>query len=384
MKKKALISVGIISVLIFGLAIFTAFGSTDIKVFVNGVELESDATIINDRVYLPARAVSEALGADVDWDGADRTVNVMLADGRGDSLIPEVIKSVSPSVVGVIGNLKEGDLYSAGKYEEQIVHGTGVIIKTNGEILTNAHVVKDMEKIVVVLADGNGYEATLKCIDEETDLAVIKISRTGLRPAKFAAQEDIIIGRTVVAIGTPVSFSLRNSASIGIISGVNRSINSSYRLIQTDAAINPGNSGGPLVDMNGKVVGINSSKFSGVGVEGLGFSIPVGTIDFVLEHFEKYGKVVRPKLGVAFEEDWAAQVGLPTNSGLKIIEVKDRSAAQKYGLLVGDVLLSVNSTDVNTLVDFNEEMKKYLPEDKINIKISREGIKTNVNVVLAD
>ncbi|HOM01223.1 MAG TPA: trypsin-like peptidase domain-containing protein [Acetivibrio sp.] len=382
--KKIFISAGIIVIFLFGLTMFTALGNANIKVLVNGVELNSDAAIINDRVYLPARAVSEALGANVDWDGTKRTVSITLPEGGRDSQVPEVIKSVSPSVVGVIGNLKEDYLYSSGKYEEQIVHGTGVIIKSNGEILTNAHVVKDMEKIVVVLADGSGYEAELKCIDEETDLALIKIGKTGLKPAEFGTEEDIIIGRTVIAIGTPVSFSLRNSASIGIISGVNRSINSSYRLIQTDAAINPGNSGGPLVDLNGKVLGMNSSKFSGIGVEGLGFSIPVGTIDFVLKHFEKYGKVVRPKLGVAFEEDWAAQVGLPTNSGLKIVGVDRNSAAEKYGLLEGDVVLAINGADVNTLVDFNEEMKKYLPNDKVNIKISRKGVKTNVNVVLGN
>lgn len=362
---------------------FTAFGNTKLRIFVNGEELISDAKIINDRVYLPARAVSEALGAEVAWDGANRTVSVTMT-GSGDSLLPEVIKSVSPSVVGVIGNLKEDSTYSASKYSENIVHGTGVVIKSNGEILTNAHVVKDMDNIVVVLSDGSGYEAKLKCIDEESDLAVVKINKLGLKPASFGKMEDIIIGKTVIAIGTPVSFSLRNSASIGIVSGINRSIDSSYRLIQTDAAINPGNSGGPLVNLEGEVIGINSSKFAGSGIEGLGFSIPVGTVNYVLDHFEKYGRVIRPKLGVVFEEDWAARVGLPTNSGLRIIEVNDRSAAKQYGLKVDDIVLAINNININTLVDYNEEMKKYLPKDKINLKVSRGGVKTYINVVLGE
>jgi serine protease Do len=185
-----------------------------------------------------------------------------------------------------------------------------------------------------------------------------------------------------VDIGTPVSFSLRNSASIGIISGINRSIDSSYKLIQTDAAINPGNSGGPLVNLNGEVVGINSSKFSGEGVEGLGFSIPVSTINYVLQHFEKEGKVIRPKIGAHFEEDWAARVGLPSNNGLTIIEIDKDSAAEKCGLKTGDVLTSISNSAVNTMVDYNEEMKKYLPASKVSLKIRRDGIEKIVECIL--
>lgn len=359
----------------------TGSASSAIKVLVNGKEIKSEAKIIDDRVYIQAREVSETLGAEVLWDGAQRVVNITLAGGDN---LPEIIKSVSPSVVGIIGNLKEGSEFSAGRYSEQIVHGTGVVIKATGEILTNAHVVKEMDNIVVVLSDGSGYEAKLKCIDEESDLAVVKIDKLGLTPAKFSSEEEIVIGRTVIAIGTPVSFSLRNSATIGIISGVNRSLNSSYRLIQTDAAINPGNSGGPLINLKGEVIGINSTKFAGSGIEGLGFSIPIGTVEYVLSHFEKYGKVRRPKLGAEFEEDWAAKVGLPSNSGLRVINVKDRSPAKESGLQAEDVVLSVNGNNVNNLVDYNEVMKKFLPGDKIYLKVKRGSAVTNINVVLEE
>lgn len=351
-----------------------------IKVVVNGKEVNAEARMIDNKVYIPARAVSESLGAKVDWNGESRTVSVSLKNN--DELVPEVLKNVSPSVVGVIGNLKESSEYSSGKYSEDIVHGTGVIIKSTGEILTNAHVVKDMDKIVIVLSDGNGYEAKLKCIDEETDLAVVKISKTGLLAATFGKMEDIIIGKTVIAIGTPVSISLRNSASIGIISGINRGLDSPYRLIQTDAAINPGNSGGPLVNLKGNVIGINSNKFSGVGVEGLGFSIPVNTINYVLEQFDKYGRVRRAYLGADFEEDWAARVGLPSNNGLSIKDIDKISPAKEKGLKAGDILLAVNSDKVNTEVDFNEVMKKYFPGDSITLKIKRDGIIESINVKL--
>ncbi len=289
-----------------------------------------------------------------------------------DEMIPQVIKAVSPCVVGIIGTQKnmEDSIYS-NNYSEDIIHGTGVIIKSNGEILPNAHVVKEMDNIIVILADGSGYEAVLKCIDEESDLATVKIKKTGLTTAKFGSSDDIEIGKTVIAIGNPISISLMNSASIGIISGVNRGIDSCYKLIQTDAAINPGNSGGPLVNLKGEIIGINSNKFVGNGVEGLGFSIPVNTVNYVIGQFDKFGRVIRPYTGAAFEEGWAAKIGLPSQDGLRITAVEDDSPAELAGLNADDILYEINGIKVNSIVDFNEEMKKYLPGTSIKLKIKR-------------
>ena len=241
-----------------------------------------------------------------------------------------------------------------------------------------------MEKIIVVLADGNAYEAKLKAIDEESDLAVITIKKTGLKPVKFAKESDINIGNTVIAIGTPISFSLRNSATIGIISGINRGLGSYYRVIQTDAAINPGNSGGPLVNLNGEIVGINSNKFVGAGIEGMGFSIPVNTIQYVLDQFSKFSKVVRPYLGAKFEEDWIAQVGLPSNNGITINSIEVKSPAAINGLKVKDILLSINDNKINSIVDFNEALKKYGPNSKVVFKIKRNGIIQNLSVTFGE
>ena len=360
-----------------------AFGQAEStpKVEVNGTIVETDARLIDDRIYVPLRAVSEMLGAEVNWNSDTNTASVTL--NHFDNVIPSILKKVSPCVVGIIGNwkTKNGDSYSS-RYQEEIIHGTGVIIEQDGKILTNAHVVSEMETIVVVLSDGSGYQANLLSIDEESDLALIKIDRTGLPVAELANEEDVVIGQYVVAIGTPISFSLRNSASIGIISGVNRSINSSYRLIQTDAAINPGNSGGPLINLDGKVVGINSSKFMGTGIEGMGFSIPLNTINYVLDHFKKYGRVMRPYLGTEFQEGWAARIGLPSDEGLEIISVKENSAADQAGLKEGDILISINDCKVHSIVDFNEEMKKYVPNNNVNIKFERDGVIQNISVVL--
>ena len=379
MKKIVVIFFVIVCMFFSGLV----YGIQNItKVLVNGIEEDVETRIINGNIYVNALSIPGKLGGKVNWDKNSNTLSI--STSTNDIIIPETIKAISPCVVGVAGNQKDNDDVTYAKYSEQIIHGTGVIIKSNGEILTNAHVVKYMEKIVVVLADGSGYEAKLKYFDEDTDLAVVKIDKTRLPVVKFGNMDDIITGKTVIAIGTPISLSLRNSAAIGIISGINRSMGSAYRLIQTDAAINPGNSGGPLVNLDGKVIGINTSKYMGTGIEGMGFSIPVDTINYVLNQFDKFGKIKRPFLGSIFEEDWAAKVGLPTNSGLLIKSIQKNSPAQKYGLRVDDTLLSINKTKINTIVDFNEEMKKYLPQDKVEVGISRDKEIKALNVVLGE
>jgi len=293
--------------------------------------------------------------------------------------IPKIISDLSPSVVGIIGKLKESS-QNYSEYSDNLTFGTGVVYKANGFIITNAHVVADMETIVVVLSNGKAYKARLKAIDEKSDLALIKIDKGGLKPAKFGDMSDVVVGEPVVAIGTPLSFSLRNSATKGIISGINRSTDGEYSFIQSDAAINGGNSGGPLVDMDGEVIGINTVKYVGFGVEGLSFSIPIDTVKYVISHFEKYGRVRRPYLGADFVEGVAARYGLPSSEGLTITSVEEGSPAEKAGLLIDDVIRAVNNVPVTTKIDYNEEMKKYLPGDKVVLTVERNGEIINLEV----
>lgn len=351
------------------------------KVMLNNVEISADVKIINGKPYIDASTYSEALGVDAVWDSKGNVLKV--ASASDDVIIPEIVRNTSPCVVGIIGTFNDGS-YSQSTYSKNIAHGTGIIIKSTGEILTNAHVVKDLDKIVVVLTSGDGYIAKLKYIDEESDLAVVSIDKKGLPVAKFGKDSEIVTGKTVIAIGIPISFSLRNSASTGIISGVNRGIDSYYKLIQTDAAINPGNSGGPLVSMKGNVIGINSSKFAGEGIEGLCFSIPVNTVTYVLSQFDRYGYVKRPYIGAAFEEDWAAMMGLPSNKGLTITGFENDSPAQKSGLQKGDIIMKVGNTYVNTIVDYNEAMKKYLPGSREDFYIKRGVTNLKINVTFGE
>jgi serine protease Do len=308
--------------------------------------------------------------------------NVFAATESEES-IPEVIESTTRSVVAIIGKpAEERKVWESNRYE--LAHGTGVIVREDGYIVTNAHVVKDMRNIVVVTTEGKSYPGQTTHYDEESDLALIKIDATGLPKATFADPKEIKVGETVIAIGTPLSFALRNSVTRGIISGMERSVQSKYQLIQTDAAINPGNSGGALVNMNGHVVGINTMKYVQVGVDSLGFAIPVDTVQYVLDHFFEYGQVKRPYAGIELGESWEAVVGLPTNEGLEVMYVQPESPAAVAGIRQGDILRAVGSQKVHTLVEFNEMMKKYIPGESVKLTYVSSGEVIEAEVVLGE
>lgn len=350
----------------------TAMAAPNVEV--NGTQIDTDAVIIDDKTYVPLRGVFEAAGAEVSWNEETQTAGINISNSLSDDeLIPSVIETVSPSVVGIIGRGKTESYYGS---QEGIMSGSGVIIKTGGEILTNAHVVKNMNTILVVMNDGKGYEAQLKYIDEDTDLAVVKIKKIGLPVVKFANNEDIVVGKQVIAIGTPITFSLRNSATVGHISGLNRSVGEPYRLVQTDTAITHGNSGGALINMNGELVGITSSGYSGTNTN---FAVPVDTVKYVLNQFELYGKVRHISFGAEFQEDWLAELGVPSEAGLTIKGLEKSSPLAKVSFKTGDVLVSVDDVAINSIVELNELMKNYLPGDTVKV-----GVKTNGEIKYAD
>lgn len=350
----------------------TAMAAPNVEV--NGTQIDTDAVIIDDKTYVPLRGVFEAAGAEVSWNEETQTAGINISNSLSDDeLIPSVIESVSPSVVGIIGRGKTESYYGS---QEGIMSGSGVIIKTGGEILTNAHVVKNMNTILVVMNDGKGYEAQLKYIDEDTDLAIVKIKKIGLPVVKFANSEDIVVGKQVIAIGTPITFSLRNSATVGHISGLNRSVGEPYRLVQTDTAITHGNSGGALINMNGELVGITSSGYSGTNTN---FAVPVDTVKYVLNQFELYGKVRHISFGAEFQEDWLAELGVPSEAGLTIKGLEKSSPLAKASFKTGDVLVSVDDVAINSIVELNELMKNYLPGDTVKV-----GVKTNGEIKYAD
>ncbi len=367
------------AVLVFVLILCTAntfAAGTTLRI--NGQELSSGIKTIEGKQYISVDALSSYL------DGVTVTQGNSSIEINSSDRISNVVSKVSPSVVGIIGKMKESS-YEYDETSDNIVFGTGVIYRSNGYIITNAHVVKDMESIVVVLSNSKAYKARLKAIDEDLDLAEIKIDKGGLQPATFGDISKVAVGDEVVAIGTPLSFGLRNSATRGIISGMNRSENRQYKFLQTDAAINSGNSGGPLVNMKGEVVGINSWVYAGIGVQGMGFSIPIDSVKYAIDHFERFGKIRRPYLGLVFSDSITSIYGLPnTTSGITVKTIEKNSPAQKYNIKVDDRLISINGVKVNSTTDYNEEMKKYLPGDIAEIKLQRDNREFIINVTFKE
>jgi serine protease Do len=333
---------------------------------------------LDGEVYVKASDVVKTLGGSGDYRAEAN--DFTYASG---SRVTEVVKKVSPSIVGIIGKPMSGGQASSDN-RFNLAHGTGIIVQSDGLIVTNAHVVEDMKQIIVVTSEGKQYAGKTIHLDEESDLAVVQIDAKNLPAATFAKSSNVEVGELVVAIGTPISFALRNTVTYGVISGTNRSLHSTYRLLQTDAAINPGNSGGALVNLQGEVIGINSLKLSAAGIDGLGFAIPSDTVEYILDQFLKYGKVKRPALGLEVEESWAAVVGLPTDEPLKVSRVDPHTSAADAGIKEGDVLYSVNNSNVKTLVDLNELLKQYLPGDKVTLTLQSNGDIIQKEITLLD
>ena len=333
------------------------------RVFVNGKKLDAEVIMKDDRIYVPLRAVNESLGAEVSWDGEARVAYV---DFSEDDQLSKLVEEISPCVVAIIGNYngKESEI----QFNNPTIHGSGVVYKSNGYILTNAHVVKDIKNLTVILNDGTSLPGTVLYSDENADLAVVKINKLGLRAIKMADMATVKSGKTAIAIGTPVSMSLRNSVTKGIISSPAVSLSDSYyRLIQTDTTINPGNSGGALINTKGELVGITSSKFVNINIENIGFAIPIDTVKYALAQFEAYGEIKRPDFGITLEQSWEAKTGLPTTKGLVVKKAPNGILSE------GDVIVKVNDIRVSSIVDWNEAVKTTYNGDSLNITYKKGG-----------
>lgn len=348
----------------------TALAQTDVRVYVNGMRVQENTFLHNNLTYIPLRAVSEALGATVTWDPETYSAHISFTE---DDAIAKVVEDVSPSVVTIVGNYHSGTL--TGQYNKPTAHGTGVIYKANGYIVTNAHVVKDITNLTVVLANGELQAGSVLYLDETADLAVVKINKVGLKPITMAKKEDLVSGRTAIAIGTPISISMRNSVTKGIVSGVGVALpDSHYKLIQTDATINPGNSGGPLVNIRGELIGINSSKYAAVNIDNMGFAIPVDTVETVISQFEIYGRVLRPQLDFSLEQSWEASIGLPTTKGLTV------KASRNATLKAGDIVTKLNGIAVHSLADWNEAIKDTYRGDTFTVEYICDGVTSQISL----
>ncbi|NOZ63958.1 MAG: DegQ family serine endoprotease [Caldiserica bacterium] len=274
------------------------------------------------------------------------------------------------------------------KYQQRGL-GSGVIVSSDGVILTNNHVVGDADKIRVTLYDGREFKAEVKGKDPKTDLAVIKIKGRNLPYAKLGDSDKIKVGEIVLAIGNP--FGLKSTVTQGIISAKGRSdvgIATYENFIQTDAAINPGNSGGPLVNLKGEVIGINTAIFTrSGGYMGVGFAIPINMAKSVMKQLLEKGRVIRGWLGVVIQpltEELAESFGIKGKKGVLIGDVMKGSPAAKAGLKRGDIIIKFAGKKVDTPSALQEKVAGTAPGTRVKIDILRRGKPLTLTAKIAE
>lgn len=309
-----------------------------------------------------------------------------------------VANKVLPSIVGITVEYKVNAMFGGSSTAE--ASGSGIIVSSDGYILTNNHVVNSSSSSsyyqiteatgvkVKLYNDETEYEATVVGSDSQTDLAVIKIEKDGLTAAELGDSDSVQVGEFAMALGNPLG--LQSSISCGIISAKNREVQDSetknmFNLIQTDAAINSGNSGGALVNADGKVIGINTLKLSGTGVEGIGFAIPINSTIPVYNELKTKGKIARPYIGIAgIDVDEAKSKRYNVVQGVYVQSVENFSAAEKAGLKAGDVIIEVNGTVIKTMDELNTIKNSHKIGDKLTLKINRDGKEKEVTLTLQE
>lgn len=309
---------------------------------------------------------------------------------------------ILPSIVGIKIEYNVTSMFSMFGNKQSstaTATGSGIIISDDGYILTNNHVVSSSEsdsyyqvseatKVTVTLFnDETEYEAKIVGTDDQTDLAVIKIEKTGLTKAEFADSDSIKVGEFAMAVGSPLG--LQSTITCGVISAVNRDVTDSdgktYNLIQTDAAINAGNSGGALVNSEGKVVGVNTLKLTGDNVEGMGFAIPINSTTDITSQLIQYSKVKRPYIGIT-GMDLNAETAKKNNlaEGIYVKAVDDFSAAEKAGIKIGDVIVKADGQDAKTMDELNKIKNSHNIGDEIKITVNRGGQEKELTLTLGE
>jgi len=314
---------------------------------------------------------------------------------KGD--ITYIANRVGPSVVGikVICNNVNTVLKKTVIEESQ---GSGIIVTDDGYIVTNYHVVSDVDtrnefarnnELTVFLADGEEVKAKYIGGDSSKDIAVIKIDKSNLKPAVLGDSASLQVGEIAVAIGNPLGIEFAGSVTGGYISALNRTIaldSDMFNLIQTDAAINPGNSGGALVNAFGEVIGINTAKISVTGVEGLGFAIPINDVKLIVSDLIEFGYIKgKAFIGITgrdITQEMALWYEMP--AGVYVLSVNEGLAADVAGIQKGDIIIELAGEKVTSMKELETIKNKYLAGDKINIKYIRNDKEFEEKLVLSE
>jgi S1-C subfamily serine protease len=308
-----------------------------------------------------------------------------------------LFKQASPSVVHITAIAVQRDFFSLNLYQIPEGTGSGFVWDNNGDIITNFHVIQNADAAQVTLADQSAWRARRVGVAPDKDLAVLRIDAPAsrLKPIPVGTSKDLQVGQSVYAIGNP--FGLDQSLTTGVISALGREIESVTRrpiqgVIQTDAAINPGNSGGPLLDSAGRLIGVNTAIYSPSGASaGIGFAIPVDTVNRIVPELIRYGKIIRPGLGIQIAEDQiAARLGV---AGVLVVDVVPGGAAAKAGIRptrrdasgrvrLGDVITAIDGKKTESANELFLALENYRVGAAVNLTLLRDGKTAQARVTL--
>ena len=324
------------------------------------------------------------------------TLDVVNLSDFSDTSI-SVAQKVLPSIVGITVNYNVSSVFGSSTAQAT---GSGIIISEDGYILTNNHVISSESSsssyyaiteatgiTVNLYNDSTEYTATIVGTDSYTDLAVIKIDATGLTPATLGNSDNVQVGEFVMAVGNPLG--MQSSVTSGIVSAVNREVTTddgtTYTAIQTDAAINSGNSGGALVNANGEVIGINTLKLAGEGIEGMGFAIPINSTTKVISELIEYKEVRRPYIGItgsAVTETISTRYNVPI--GVYVESVEAGGPAEAAGLKAGDIITKIEGTEVSTVQELNNIKNTYSIGDEVTLTVYSNNEYKDVKIKLQE
>ena len=325
----------------------------------------------------------------------DAPTQLHISNTQIDTAITQTVEKVSPAVVTVVGTVPGQNTFFGTTPSGQ-VSGSGVIISSDGYIVTNNHVVDGTSDLSVTLSDGTQLPAKIISTDIFADLAVLKVDGTMPAVATLGNSDNLKPGETVIAIGSPLG-QFRNTVTVGVVSATGRSLDTGNGyfmedLIQTDAAINQGNSGGPLVNLNGEVIGLNTIIVRGGNgstavAEGLGFSIPSNTVQFIAERIIQTGHFARPYLGISSQNinpAIAQRYHLGTQWGAYVTQVDRNSPAAKAGIQQDDIITSVGDQTIDANHSFINALFANQPGDQVAVKFLRNGNEMTVTVTLGE
>ncbi len=394
----------------------TAFAMSMALVSAGSIGIYSEIDAMRDRSKAAAVEQIDKSAEDVaeEADLILQNVGLINSEEKGGKVMEteDIVDKLLPSVVGIESKFtvtgmsnNNGFFFGFGGSSQPSEYkatgtGTGVVLTEDGYIVTNAHVIYDSENgggkadsVSVILDDDESYDAEIIGYDTDCDIAVLKIEAKGLTAAEFGDSDSLRLGESVIAIGNPLGFDLKDTVTGGMISGLDRNItinDKAMTLIQTDAAINSGNSGGPLINKYGQVIGINSSKMSSswgsneASIEGIGFAIPSNEVSDIVDDIMEYGYVTgKPQLGISCQDvtqSISQMYDMPV--GVYVISVTEDSAADKAGLQKGDIITAIDGDEVTTTEELNAKKNKHSAGDEVELTISRDGKEEKVTVTL--